>query len=394
MNIQNSQNKISVDKPKSISMIAFFTYALSMTVWKRSGLIDREIGYYQFLHKEGIDKISFLTYGCTDKQYQQEIGLYKILPKVRYCSNLLFGLIAPLLYFREFQSANIYKSNQVQGAWVGLIAKLFKPSSKFIVRAGWIPTRDKMRKDRGYNQCRIRHSEFIQNLSYRFSDLIIVTTKGDKNYLCNQFHIPMNKIQIVPNCIDIGLFYPMDLSPHWREAVKVISVGRQVKMKNFQSIILGIQGIRKVTELLLVGEGPHRQELQQLVKRTNTPVRFMNFLPNNELPAYLHNSHIFIMPQLYGTGMSKGIIEAMACGLIVVASDIPAHREVIRNGENGFLCGTEPEAIRLCLQKILNQSHTKLANITRKAIQDALNHYSMQANAHREFTEILALFKT
>jgi glycosyltransferase involved in cell wall biosynthesis len=387
-------HKTSAEKHKAISLVVLFTYATPMAVWKRSGLINREIGYYHFLQKEGIERISFLTYGSTDKQYESEIEPFKILPKGRFIPTLLFGLLAPLLYFREFQAANVYKSNQIQGAWIGLVAKLLKPSAKFIVRAGWIPTQEMLRKGQGYDQRRIFRSEFVHNLSYRFSDLIIVTTTVDKNYLCNQFRIPGEKIKIIPNSVDIELFYPANLPLSWDGPVQIISVGRYEKMKNFQSLILGIRGIEKVNGLTLIGEGTYKTDLEQLVLQTGTPVRFLGSLPNNALPEYLRNSHILVMPQLIGTGMSKVMIEAMACGLIVVGSDIPAHREVIRHGDNGFLCGTEPEAIRLCLQEILNQSPAKLANIARQAIRDAQNQYSMRANAHREYTDILDLFKT
>jgi len=377
-----------------LSTIVLFTYATPMSIWKSSGLLDREIGYYRMMEQEGKGMYSFLTYSFTDKQYEPEIAPFKILPKICFKDNLVFGLSAPLLYYREFRNAHVYRTNQINGSWVGLIAKLLKPSAKYVVRCGYVPTREMMARAWNYDETGIRWSELLQRITYRMANLIIVTTPSDKEYLCKIFHIKPDKILIIPNAVDVELFQTPQTSRSWDSPIQIIAVGRQVKMKNFQGLIEAVHELTNVATLTLVGNGSYRSTLERLAQQCSVPVRFLGSLPNNELPGHFTDSHIFVMPQEFGSGMSKAIIEAMSCGLVVVASDIQAHREVIRHGENGFLCGTTPRSIRHCLQEVMALPPAKLEAVSKQAVQDICDRYSMQANARQEIKAIADLFKS
>jgi glycosyltransferase involved in cell wall biosynthesis len=110
-------------------------------------------------------------------------------------------------------------------------------------------------------------------------------------------------------------------------------------------------------------------------------------VPNSELPGYLNRAGLFILPSFY-EGHPKALIEAMACGLPVIGADSPGIRELIRHGETGYLCGTEPESIREAIQDLLD-SPTLSAQMGHHARQFVIENYSLDRIAELE----LALLK-
>jgi glycosyltransferase involved in cell wall biosynthesis len=81
-------------------------------------------------------------------------------------------------------------------------------------------------------------------------------------------------------------------------------------------------------------------------------VRWLNFMPHQELPRYLHDARLFILPSVY-EGHPKALIEAMSCGMPVIGTRTPGIRELIHHGETGWLCDTDPASIRQALLKLL-----------------------------------------
>ncbi|HEY4798283.1 MAG TPA: glycosyltransferase [Bacteroidia bacterium] len=90
--------------------------------------------------------------------------------------------------------------------------------------------------------------------------------------------------------------------------------------------------------LNIIGSGTLRNELEYLVKRKNMGdiVKFFGKTSQEELVQTLKSSHVFISTSL-SDGNNISLNEAMACGNVCIATDIPANRQWIKNSENGFL---------------------------------------------------------
>ena len=81
-----------------------------------------------------------------------------------------------------------------------------------------------------------------------------------------------------------------------------------------------------------------------------------------EIPELLYSCDIYVsIPNIDGTSMS--LLECMACGLIPVISDLPAAREWVCNGENGYLCQISEKSLLRALKKSLNLKPPQLKKL-------------------------------
>ena len=90
--------------------------------------------------------------------------------------------------------------------------------------------------------------------------------------------------------------------------------------------------------VIIVGSGPEENNLKKIVKdmRLGDFVHFVGTVPNNELPVYLNDSDIYVSTSL-SDGTSQSLMEALACGLPVVVTDVPANMEWVKDEEGGFI---------------------------------------------------------
>ncbi|MBN1478541.1 glycosyltransferase, partial [Candidatus Sumerlaeota bacterium] len=127
-------------------------------------------------------------------------------------------------------------------------------------------------------------------------------------------------------------------------------------------------------DLDIIGEGPLRAALETLA-RSNPRIHFLGSVPHDELPSHLHRATAFVLPSLY-EGHPKTLIEAMACGLPVIATDVPGIREVITHGDTGFLCQTDSDSLRDGIAQALDDA-TLRESLGRRAREAAVEQFSL-----------------
>ena len=151
---------------------------------------------------------------------------------------------------------------------------------------------------------------------------------------------------------------------------QICFVGRLDEQKNLFALLKAIKGLD--VELVIVGSGPLGERLQEEVRKSRLPVRFLGNVLHQRLPDILNSSALFILPSLY-EGHPKVLLEAMACGLPVIGTDVPGIRELINHRETGYLCGTSPEEIRDAIKDVL--LNAKLSNHMGKNARDFVKEY-------------------
>lgn len=133
---------------------------------------------------------------------------------------------------------------------------------------------------------------------------------------------------------------------------RICTVGRMVPVKNQSTLLRAFSSVverHPSAELLLVGDGPLRKDLELLAHELEIAgkVRFTGEVPRNRVYELYAQSDLFVIPS-FAEGFCVAAVEAMAAGLPVVVSDIPIFHEVINK------CGSyaDPEKPELFAEKI------------------------------------------
>ena len=124
-------------------------------------------------------------------------------------------------------------------------------------------------------------------------------------------------------------------------------------------------------------------------RRKNVIVRFQGTVANDQLPEVLSQYRYYILPSIY-EGMPKTLLEAMACGLVCLATRIPGVDEIITQEKDGYLIsGTEPQDIREALSRVekldyvrLSQNAVEILNVGIRCFFQFVIHFLFQERIH------------
>ena len=154
----------------------------------------------------------------------------------------------------------------------------------------------------------------------------------------------------VPNGVDVELFNPGVDGTSIRQqysipndALVILFVGGLDRAHHFKGVDYLIEAFALIPDqkvlLMIVGDGDLRQQFEQLAALSGVADRviFTGVVPNEELPPYYTAADIFVLPSFPPESFGIVLIEAMACGIPVIAHDIPGVRSVVDDKGNGLL---------------------------------------------------------
>jgi L-malate glycosyltransferase len=214
------------------------------------------------------------------------------------------------------------------------------------------------------------------------ADAITCDCQEVKKALLSIVHYPEDRISVFPWGIDLGLFN----SDHRERAQKIrADLGWQknkimIMDRSFEPVYGHQYFINALTEVfasceearvILVGEGAIKVEISKMAAKLglSDKIMFAGRVRNEELPAYLCASDIYVSTSL-SDGTSLSLLEAMACGLPAVVTDVPANLEWIVDDINGYIA---PRGDRHLLAKKLilmlnNNGKSKIFGQTNRTI--------------------------
>jgi glycosyltransferase involved in cell wall biosynthesis len=230
--------------------------------------------------------------------------------------------------------------------------------------------------------------KIIDNLIYRIADQILVVSNEVKNIVKKTFHIDSSKITILKNGIifDDQQYSKTDLTNVFQgsgEKIKIIAVGSLTYQKAMDVLLRSAGDLidQKFFNffVFIVGEGEERKLLEALVRKLNLEKHVKLLGLRNDAINLIKSCDIFVMPSRY-EGLSIAMIEAMACGMPIIASDAPGLRNYIKHQENGLLFPIEDHMI--LAKRIFTLAHDQAlrSRVSQAARKTYENEYDMSKN--------------
>ena len=162
----------------------------------------------------------------------------------------------------------------------------------------------------------------------------------------------------IPNGVETERFKPLPRPENPK--VKILFIGRLIPRKGFQRVIQALPKVRELSqkpfEIEVVGTGSHRPELDNLAEehKVSDLIRYVGMVPYDELEKSYQYADIFVLTSL-SEGMPSVILEAMGCGLPILASNVGGNNEIVHEGENGYLIeGEDVETLAQRLADLIN----------------------------------------
>lgn len=188
-------------------------------------------------------------------------------------------------------------------------------------------------------------------------------------WLIHTVGVPPQRVSQIYNGVDSALFHPREgarqIGPAGfaTETSFVIgSVGRMAEVKDYPNLVRAFIRLLEIepaarlrARLVIIGEGVAREACLNLLREAGA--EDLAWLPGerSDVAALMRNMDLFVLPSL-GEGISNTILEAMACGLPIVATRVGGNPELVEDAHNGTLVPvSDPEALA---QTLLNYLHS------------------------------------
>lgn len=140
----------------------------------------------------------------------------------------------------------------------------------------------------------------------------------------------------------------------------ILYVGRLAPKKGVEYLIQAVAKIDR--QLTIVGDGSERDQLENLASETSADIVFEGKVPSDEVEKYYQDSELLVLPSTEGEGMPNVVLEAMAWGLPVVATDSGGLPTVINDGTTGYLVPMrDPDALKEAISSVLENTEAQQA---------------------------------
>lgn len=200
---------------------------------------------------------------------------------------------------------------------------------------------------------------FKEKLIAKLATKIVVISDAVKE----KFNKYQKKVVKVYNAVDIEKYKPnLDVEYLYKEFNlskndKIIGIfsrldwwkGHKLAIDAFKLLCGEIKNVK----LLIIGEGPYKKEIVEYAKKSNIfeKTLFLGF--RKDIPQLMNLCDIVLNPSVEPEAFGRTIIEAMACGKVVIATNIGGQKEIIKHKYNGFLVSLNPQEIVDIIKKIL-----------------------------------------
>jgi len=199
----------------------------------------------------------------------------------------------------------------------------------------------------------------------------------------------MDRVRTVPPGIDFVRFTPGDrVAARERfgfssDVPLIVTVRRLTRRMGIDDLLHAIHGLKArgiVSALAIAGDGLERGALEslrdQLGLREN--VRFMGRVPDEHLPDLLRSADLFVLPTRSMEGFGMATVEALSCGIPVVATDVGANREVVDGLDPEMLANSDPDSLARAIEVLIRDPERR-ARLGARSAEMVRSRYSWES---------------
>jgi glycosyltransferase involved in cell wall biosynthesis len=241
--------------------------------------------------------------------------------------------------------------------------------------------------------------KLVEKTALRKSSHILVLSEYTKEKLKSAYGLPPAKTHVIPAGVDLNRFRPHDDKQSLRNRLGIpnahftlLTVRNHEPRMGLDNLILAFKKILEAkTNVFLVvgGEGPLTQDLKSLAKEMGVEesVKFVGYIPEEELPQYYQMADLFILPTRELEGFGLVTVEALASGLPVLGTPVGGTKEILTHmGPEFLFLDTTPDSMAKLILKSMQgwATNAEIYNeISRKCREIAENHYSWDTHIAR-----------
>jgi glycosyltransferase involved in cell wall biosynthesis len=292
-------------------------------------------------------------------------------------------VVAKLHRIVSQRAPDIIQTHNVKSHFLVKLSQLWRRPAWVAFHHGYTATDLKMR---AYNQ--------LDRWSLRAADRVITVSQAFARELA-QIGVPLERIRVLHNSIDAELYKSIS-----REAVRalkaslelngdeqvLLSIGRLSREKAHADLIKALAHLRHIhpeinARLIVVGEGPERKRIQQLARTLalGARVTFVGHVSNSA--PYYAISDAMVLPS-HSEGSPNVLLEAMAAGVPVVATQVGGVPEIVNHNHSALLVAPHnPRAMAEAIARVLKDA-ALARRLARNARAEVCTRHSPQARLH------------
>lgn len=229
-----------------------------------------------------------------------------------------------------------------------------------------------------------------RKLGYRWSDWLpdrvsAVSSAAVVAHVSSSMVDPA-KVVSLPNGVDEKVWRPdaqvrkaTRLELHLDRDFLWFAAGRLEPVKDYPVLLAAMAKLTESSRLFVAGAGPLKGKLLQLSARLGLQHRvcFLGFDP--DIKRWMQSADGFVLSSRW-EGLPMGLLEAAACGLPAVATDVPGTPEVLTDGHTGWLCPAgDPAALAHSMTRLMQASTEERLAMGERARQQVVERFSLDA---------------
>ena len=292
------------------------------------------------------------------------------------------------------------------------IKRIIREEKPDVLHAGWLLTSGFLAALSGFHPyllmpwgsdiihfARTPRWRFVVSYTVARADMITCDCEYEKRILVDDFRYPAERILVMPWDVDLRFFHRDNRDPELRkrlglEGKKVLLMTRifrpEYGIEDFIRALAIVKDRCPDAAAVILGYGPLEGKLKALASDLglDSIIRWTGYVPQDEVVRYINIADIYVSTSLMD-GSSSSLLEAMACGLPAVVTDIPGNTEWIREGVNGLVARrSDAQSIADAIVRLLEDDKMReaMSAANRRMVDE-------KADFSKNFSKLEAVYK-